>query len=119
MRSLKLVNGDLSWDSTGKIAWVRDEKLLIQSINLRLSTLKENLFYDDSYGHPIFKGKLSRESLESYFKDSLLDDERIEDLEIIHFEELDLRNKMGRGIYNATMLIYTVDGQVLEFEYAI
>ena len=87
MKTLKIdENGDISFDSLGKLNFAKDKELLIQSLNLRIKTEKGELFYNDTYGHPIFKGKLTEDNLLSFLNNTLLDDNRVSKVQILSFK---------------------------------
>jgi hypothetical protein len=86
MKTLKIVNGDLVLDSLGRLDFVSDRDLLIQSLDLRLKTVKGELFYNNEYGRQHFKGKYSKEAVLSLLQDCLLDDERVLNVQIIEFD---------------------------------
>ena len=99
MRSLKIDNGDIVFDSLGKAIFVTDIELIKQSLNLRLNTAKTELFYEDEYGHPILKGKQTEESILNYLKDTLMQDERVREIEIITFNLIKTTLKVEAKIY--------------------
>lgn len=91
MKSLKLSRKfnsrkrDISFDSLGKLQWVEDNSLIIQSLNLRLETELGELFYNNQYGHPKFQGKINEESLTIFIKDTLFQDDRVFNVELIEY----------------------------------
>jgi hypothetical protein len=107
-------DGDLSFNQVGRLNWIVDEnEKKLQSINLRLKTLKEDLFYEDEYGHPILKGKVDKLTLNDYFKDTLLDDTDIEGIEIINYRKV--ASETNTGIYEVELEIYLLSGETIEF----
>jgi hypothetical protein len=107
-------DGDLSFNQVGRLNWIVDEnEKKVQSISLRLKTLKEELFYEEGYGHPTIKGKVDKLTLNDYFKDALLDDTDIESIEIINFKKV--KSETNTGIYEVDIEIYLVSGEIIEF----
>lgn len=103
MRTLKLVNGDLSFDVLGRLRMITDNEMIIQSLENRLKTYMGELFYNDGYGMPKIKGKITEESLLIFVKEALLDDTRVFDISIDNFEIT------SSGQVNAKILIQLED----------
>lgn len=112
MKSLKIVNGDLSFDNVGKMEWVDDDdnSLILQSINLKLNTDVEDLFYSESgYGRNELKGKITQDTLEDYLNDAIVDD-KIASVMVNSFEVL------PSGKCNINISIELVTGEIIEIE---
>lgn len=108
MRNIKInENGDIVFDVLGKMKFVTDNDLIIQSLNLRIKTPRGSLFYDDIYGHPQLKGKITKESITVFLQDTLSGDERVYDVEVIDFK------RQGANLYVDAM-IYLNSGEVIE-----
>jgi hypothetical protein len=106
-------DGDIMFNQVGRLEWIIDEsEKVVQSIYLRLKTLKGELYYEDEYGHPALKGKINKESAEIYFKDTLLDDENIESLSVINFYEV--KDDNIKGAYSADIEIYLTNGDSID-----
>lgn len=112
MSSIKLdENGDIIFNSLGKIELLYDRDALVQSFLLKLKTKKGELFYNEDYGYPILKGKQDENSILDYLKDTLLDDERINDIEIVSFIKTDF------GKYKVDIEIQLENGEILDFNF--
>lgn len=112
MRSLKIVNGDLSFDNVGKLEWVDDDdnSLILQSINLKLNTDVEDLFYSETgYGRATLQGKITQDTLEDYLNDAIVDD-KIANVTVNSFEVL------KNGKCNLKISIELTSGEILEIE---
>lgn len=106
MKNIKISkNGDIVFDSLGKLQWVEDIELIIQSLNLRLKTQLGELFYNEEYGHPVFKGKVNEESLTIFLKETLFQDERVFNVELVEFY------REGVSSAYATILIQLNNGE--------
>jgi hypothetical protein len=83
-------NGDISFNSLGKLNFVSDKDLLAQSLNLRIRTEKGELIYNDDYGHPIFKGKINKENLLVFLNNTFIGfDKRVFKIEVISINNID------------------------------
>lgn len=88
-RTFKLDSkGDIIFDNIGRISWIDDEERIVQSINLRLKTYKEELFYNEDYGFEKIKGKISLDELRSRITDTILQDEEIDDVDILEISKI-------------------------------
>lgn len=108
-------DGDILFNKVGRLEWIIDDnEKLLQSIRLRLDTLKGELYYEDEYGHPLLKGKVNKESLNEYFEDTLLGDERIIAVDVIEFK--DISTEKAKGIYQVSLEIFLNDGETIEID---
>jgi hypothetical protein len=79
-------DGDIVFNSIGRLQFTED---ISQDINLRFRTEKGELFYNEDFGRPILKGKITRESINDFIASTISDMENIADFEIISY---DLKN---------------------------
>lgn len=117
VKSFRILNGDISFNELGKIELVDDEdnSLIIQSINLKLKTLKEDLFYNENYGYPLLKGKITQDIMEDFLNETIAkDDERIALITIIYFNER--TGKLNRGIYDTTFNVELANGEIIQLQ---
>lgn len=84
--TLKLNNGDISFDGLGRLQWAVNGESIAQTVNIRLKTKFGELFYDEGFGLNIqaIKNTLKNTKLlESEIRYALVDDEKISDVELI------------------------------------
>lgn len=115
MRSLKLTDGDLSFDNLGKMAWVENMDRKTQSIKKRLNTVNGNLFYNDAYGLKKIKGKVTKEILESYLYECLIEDFEVSSIEILDFKKDEFKNNS----LSVSAIIYLIGSDYLEINLEI
>jgi hypothetical protein len=114
MKSLKLdENGDISFNSFGRLNFVSDTDLLIQSLQLRLKTIKGELFYNEEYGLEKFKGKINEEILLDILNDVLLQDEKVSSVELTSYNITEV------GKISADILITLNTDESLDFNITI
>jgi hypothetical protein len=85
--SLKVVNGDINFNSLGQLEFITGEDAIIQSIEHKLNTVKESLFYNLNYGISLEFGQLKKTEknqtiIQSAISDALSDDDRIRSAQI-------------------------------------
>lgn len=86
MRSLKLDdNGDIIFDSLGKIDMVKDLDLLAQSFQLKFKTNLGELYYNEDYGWSKLKGKITEDTLLDALNNTFLQDEKVNEIQIADF----------------------------------
>jgi hypothetical protein len=107
MKSLKIENGDIVFNSIGRLDFVEENEFIIQSLNLRFKTLKEELFYNEEYGRPIFTGKYTQENILAFVQDALMDDERIASIEVTDF-------KINAGRLDINIKLYLATDEVID-----
>lgn len=113
--TIKLKNGDLFFDSLGKLKLITREEKIIQSVRLIIQTVKGELFYNDEYGLDLYSiRKLDKEVLEALLKDAIVDDEVIIDLRLINFTIDEERP----GVINTEMELYLMDGEIITVQFA-
>lgn len=103
MRTLKLVDGDLVFDSLGRLHTITEKEMLIQSLENRLQTYLGDLFYSDVYGIAKFKGKINEDSLLILIKEALMSDDRISDVSLDSFQII------NNGVANVNIWIELID----------
>lgn len=113
MKSLKLDNGDFVFDSLGKLKLVSDKDMLCQSINLRIQTEIGELFYNDGYGRPKIKGKLTKDALQIFLNQTLLKDTRINDVKVQNF------TSTVKGKIDASILILLNNNELINLNILI
>lgn len=102
--------GDIFFDNLGKLAFIDFETKIIQTIKMKLSTLRGELFYDDKYGIKLFnKVKINKEYLEAAIRDAIVDGRDIIDARMITYK----RNATNYNAYDVTLEIYLFNGNVL------
>lgn len=102
--------GDIFFDNLGKLAFIDFETKIIQTIKMKLSTLRGELFYDDKYGIKLFnKVKINKEYLEAAIRDAIVDGKDIIDARMITYK----RNATNYNAYDVTLEIYLFNGSVL------
>ena len=110
MKSLKIdENGDIVFNSIGRLVFVEDEELTVQSLNLRFKTQLEELFYNETYGRPPFKGKYNEENILAYVRDTLMQDERVFDVEIASYV-------LQYDKLNLNVLVYLSEQETIDLE---
>jgi hypothetical protein len=85
-RTLKLKNGDISFDSLGKLNWYEEELSIAQTINIRLMTMYGDLFYSEEFGlnKDYVKNTIRNvETLTPEIQRALIDNEKIIDAELL------------------------------------
>lgn len=85
-RTLKLKDGDISFDSLGKLFWIEDEISIAQSVNIRLQTVLGELFYNIDFGldKEYIKNTIRNiEALTPAIQRALIDNEKIIDARIV------------------------------------
>lgn len=87
-RTLKLVDGDISFGNLGKLEWIEDIDSLKQTIYIKLNTLKNELFYNENFG---IEDLTTLKNLPNYYdfigysiQEALIDYEKIVDVNIIN-----------------------------------
>lgn len=114
MKSLKIDDsGDIVFNSLGKLDFVSDLDMLKQSINLRIQTEKNELFYNESYGRPKLKGKLTKDNILSFLNYTLLDEPRILSIELLSY------TLSTGGRIDASVLIRLNTNEILDFNFLI
>lgn len=102
--------GDIFFDNLGKLAFIDFETKIIQTIKMKLSTLRGELFYDDKYGIKLFnKVKINKEYLEAAIRDAIVDGKDIIDARMITYK----RNATNYNAYDVTLEIYLFNGSTL------
>lgn len=102
--------GDIFFDNLGKLAFIDFETKIIQTIKMKLSTLRGELFYDDKYGIKLFnKVKINKEYLEAAIRDAIVDGKDIIDARMTSYK----RNATNYNAYDVTLEIYLFNGNVL------
>lgn len=81
-KTLKLTpDGDISIDSLGRFVFIEDEESIIQTINIRLNTVKGELFYNLEYGVEKMVGFKAKdkyiELMQQNIENALVDGEKI------------------------------------------
>lgn len=111
MKSLKLdESGDIVFDGGGRLAFVENEKKIIQRINDKLKTINGELFYyEDDYGFEPIVGKVTLEEFTARVQDAIFPDDEIADLDVEEFFFYD------GGKIRCHILFYLYDGTELEF----
>lgn len=110
MKSIKFINGDLSFNYLGKLEFVEDDEQLIQTIGLLFKTEKGDIFYNDEYGVEKIRGKITEESVTEYISKGLENESRIADFNIISFE------KKRDGVANIHIEFIKADNETLELD---
>lgn len=115
---LKIENGDLVFDNLGSLAYVKDEDEIIQSIKIRLNTVKGDLFYNEEYGlSPEYKRLKMKfntlQELRAIIEDCLLDDERIAEVVTVDF----IKTEYTKTLLEIVVLL--TDNTLLEIQHAV
>lgn len=104
------VNGDIQFDNLGKLVFVDFEKRIIQTIRMKLLTIKGELFYDETYGIKIFnKIKINKEYLEAAIRDAIVDGKEIVDVKMLDYK----KNEANPNAYDIQLQIYLYNGTTL------
>ena len=102
--------GDIFFDNLGKLAFIDFETKIIQTIRMKLSTLRGELFYDENYGIKLFnKVKINKEYLEAAIRDAIVDGKDIIDVRMMSYK----RNDANHNAYDVTLEIYLFNGNTL------
>lgn len=94
MWDLELKDGDIFFDNFGNLETIYDHEEIIQSVQMRLNTLKGSLFYNENYGLPGDYERLKTKFntltiLQAYVEECILQDKRIKSVVSIDFIKID------------------------------
>jgi hypothetical protein len=86
--SLKITNGDISFDSLGQLEFITGQTAMEQIIQHKLSILKGDIFYNLNYGISVDFSQLKKTDknltlIQSAIDDALSDDSRISHTQIV------------------------------------
>ena len=113
MKNLKIENGDIVFNNLGKLIFIEDKEQKLQSILMRLKTIKGDLFYNIDYGRERLDNLKITNSSISKIK-SILADCLYQDDDINNFNLINITRK-ERNIY-IDLEIILKDGTILSIK---
>jgi len=101
MKSIKLINNDIAFDTLGRMVLIEGPERIRQSIEKKFQVYKGDLFYADEYGTLIFQGKMTQDDVERIIKETVLDgiDVRIADIEFVNHYKVNGQNHVDAVIH--------------------
>ncbi len=115
--TLKLVDGDIVFDDLGRLVFAEGKEAIAQGIFKRLSTRKEDLFYELEYGIPDYRRMKQMDKyiaeVQAIIEDALSDDPNIDTAQVVNLVP------NSRDSYNIQLAVFLTDNTVMNLEFTL